>query len=1409
MDEFIRQVTHDNELFEKQWPNIYDRLRKMFNEYEEKHTDISNFKIKVLDALVDYALAELTNDSEPLYVKVVFIEHTVKLLVNDPLPSLTDLVRILRRILDTNNIFHKWHLACIKTFYYEFQFGKRLSSTKSIELIELIFQSFQKHSFLNEQVDKQTQEQWQNFLSRQMFSSLSMDNNVLNREETMLAMRSAYQQLFRYAARMSGQSKVWSGVVSTLTRTLPTLFDEYSNPSDAKADLVECVKQPISTDFIDLLVKSYKKSVHLFKMNSSEMPTVIEKLLLMDQMRKARDFIEDIIVAHFDSAIDIIDPLIHMFIRTCPMVNINSRNELCKQVISHLVHKLGKVKCNKKFAPLFFDFVLVILDLHVLEAPKCAYDLLEKADFYPWKELAPKFKDLVRLCAAYDTVNVTSYFSDLDKLEDILKIVVDRAKVNTIIFRSTHDEALQAILRWSATPVENGNKKPWLTHVYRMGQPMIGLIDQKQVTAEICSQFIKALEQRIIDNEDDDDNQETTSPMMTSFFISLATQLGKYIEVLKNFPHEAHRQLASFILIALQRPYQKENGQMSFEHIITMIIWFKLAQCLTNEADFRLYESCIKKIHSLACDNDEKTFFDWWNTFWSIVGMKLPDVAADYVEDFLNDLLDRKQVNMIGLLPTLYPKRPEPYHARLDELINSMFSGDISYVSSLGNIFYIIAKEHPELVTEDQVNNIFVSLNDHSGTSLELHQVFQGLGFVANAQPHLFHKHHTALLRFIVELQNISAFICLQQYFVASTIVDGEQQANESLTFLIDLLKRGSAITNDIRKLIFHTCQLVGVINKQALESKRTDLEAFNSFPECRTLIDFIDGKKMSEENQAAINQTREEIVQMEKRVVKTEKDVHNITNVVKRQELNVTNLGARVDSVDTRLNDVTEQVQTQAREIERIDAKTLSYVPAEWGRQVTKLLNHRADNDWRLLGKRFGYSTSELRHWALQADPSMNLLNEWFMTHKTDEATYGLVKMLDEIGRQDVTTIIREAVSAAGQLIPDDMPIEIKRLPPVFLSYQWGTQKAVLTLKTHLEEAGYACWMDIGQMGGGDKLFAKIDAGIRGAKVVICCMNSAYSESDNCLREVHLCISTGKPIIPLQMEKQTWPPEGALGPIMSEYLYIRFYDRKSNSDNYWPADRFTELLGQIRYHVAPDPDMISERYSNWFVPRVDNLIFLQPTSNDNKNKQVELKDGTPLVVIHPQVMISYQWDRQTDIVALYKRLTQLGYRCWLDIFQMGGGDSLFEKIDAGIRNAKCVLACVTPKYTKSINCRREMSLADALTKPIVPLLLEDTSTWPPAGPMALVFTDKPYIDFRHQNENIQDGRDIWSLKEFEQVLARLKIAVPEVQTEKPRKHLLDMKRPTTALGQAEHKKRPVRIRSAPSVPQSRACSLM
>ncbi len=91
---------------------------------------------------------------------------------------------------------------------------------------------------------------------------------------------------------------------------------------------------------------------------------------------------------------------------------------------------------------------------------------------------------------------------------------------------------------------------------------------------------------------------------------------------------------------------------------------------------------------------------------------------------------------------------------------------------------------------------------------------------------------------------------------------------------------------------------------------------------------------------------------------------------------------------------------------------------------------------------------------------------------------------------------------SCLDHVVNDEM-VDTGPLPQVFLSYQWGTQAEVRLLRQHLEMAGYRCWMDLGQMGGGDKLFAKIDTGIRAAKVVICCVTNQYAQSDNCSREV------------------------------------------------------------------------------------------------------------------------------------------------------------------------------------------------------------------------------------------------------------------------------------------------------------------
>ena len=192
MDTFIRQVPHDNTELNNQWPTIFDRLNKLSRDIPENNA--SSYKIKCIDALVDYVLAD---DEEFEQIKLSFIEQTLNKLPNDPSIPNGELVRIFCRLLDVQKTNKAINLKLVRKMYYFYRLGERLCNNGNIQLIDQIFHSLQKQDFSNNNLSKKMQEDWKEFVSRGLFSHLSSDGNKLNKSETMDAMRSSYQQLYR------------------------------------------------------------------------------------------------------------------------------------------------------------------------------------------------------------------------------------------------------------------------------------------------------------------------------------------------------------------------------------------------------------------------------------------------------------------------------------------------------------------------------------------------------------------------------------------------------------------------------------------------------------------------------------------------------------------------------------------------------------------------------------------------------------------------------------------------------------------------------------------------------------------------------------------------------------------------------------------------------------------------------------------------------------------------------------------------------------------------------------------------------------------------------------------------------------------------------------------------------------
>ncbi|CAH1254332.1 Hypp1342 [Branchiostoma lanceolatum] len=178
----------------------------------------------------------------------------------------------------------------------------------------------------------------------------------------------------------------------------------------------------------------------------------------------------------------------------------------------------------------------------------------------------------------------------------------------------------------------------------------------------------------------------------------------------------------------------------------------------------------------------------------------------------------------------------------------------------------------------------------------------------------------------------------------------------------------------------------------------------------------------------------------------------------------------------------------------------------------------------------------------------------------------------------------------------------------------------------------------------------------------------------------------------------------------------------------------------------------ITDKVKDFVSSSVSRLTSKSPTPEEEvteKMKKTSVSDLGPV-----QVFLSYQWDHQKQVIQLHDMLEEKGYSCWMDIKEMGGGDKLYAAIDKGMRQAKVVISCVTPKYTESANCRNEVALAHSLNKTIVPVLLEKTS-WPPEGPMAMPFAQLLYIDFTKESK-----RHPWQGPHFDELMTSVEHSI-------------------------------------------------
>jgi hypothetical protein len=118
--------------------------------------------------------------------------------------------------------------------------------------------------------------------------------------------------------------------------------------------------------------------------------------------------------------------------------------------------------------------------------------------------------------------------------------------------------------------------------------------------------------------------------------------------------------------------------------------------------------------------------------------------------------------------------------------------------------------------------------------------------------------------------------------------------------------------------------------------------------------------------------------------------------------------------------------------------------------------------------------------------------------------------------------------------------------------------------------------------------------------------------------------------------------------------------------------------------------------------------------------------EGRPV----PGIFLSYARETASTVDALAADIGRLGYATWLDK-DLHGGKAWWDQILAQIRDCHIFILALSPESVRSTACSREAAYAEALGKPILPIMVADG-----VGVLPARLSRIHYVDYRKQDRD-------------------------------------------------------------------------